>query len=78
MKSPLCQCTKVLNNIALQRQAMLLLHLESLYGTTDPIPSLSHTVVEQQLLIPGFLPKFLETKIYLTKVDLEKVATAGI
>ena len=48
-------------------------------GRYDPILSPSLRVVEQQLLIPGFLPEFLETSGIKTICRfLEKVATTRI
>ena len=45
-------------------------------GRYNPILSPSHRVVEQQLLIPGFLPEFLETSGDQENLRfLEKVAT---
>ena len=47
-------------------------------GRYNPILSPSHRVVEQQLLIPGFLPEFLETSGDQENLRfLEKVATTG-
>ena len=44
----------------------------------NPILSPLHRVVEQQLLIPGFLPEFLETSDDQENLSfLEKVATTG-
>ena len=57
--------------------AYILASLRVTRGRNNPILSPSHRVVEQQLLIPGFLPEFLETSGDQENLRfLEKVATA--